>query len=143
LSAIQFRCVARRNFGGHGSPFKYRSHSVARGCAILGFALGTSPERNVRLPRVTAATKVFGNVLLFLRRKPEAEARVVVIHDIGQCCETTIMIEAALLMRPKSRQRRGAVAVGRGAIGLKSVNANFRCRVQIVSGLGEKRSHMA
>src|SRR5205814_10573021 len=82
-------------------------------------------------------------VLLFMRRKPEAEARVVVIHDIGQCCETTIMIEAALLMRPKSRQRRGAVAVGRGAIALKSVNANFRCRVQIVSGLGAKRSHMA
>jgi hypothetical protein len=48
-----------------------------------------------------AATSVFDNVRFFLRRKAEPEARFVVIHDLSQHCESSIMIEAALLVSPE------------------------------------------
>ena len=87
--------------------------------------------------------QIFDNVLFFLRRKAEPEARFVVVHDLSQCRESSIMIEAASPVSPESRQRRSTIAVGWGAVGLEGIGANFRRGVQFVSRLGEKRRHVA
>jgi hypothetical protein len=72
--------------------------------------------------------------MFFLRRKAEPEARFVVIHDLSQCCESSIMIEAALRVSPESRQGSSTIAVGWGAVGLEGIGANFRRGVQVFPG---------
>ena len=48
-----------------------------------------------------------------------------------------------LLHIPQCAQRRGPVTFVGRALGLKIVNANLLCLVQIPAGLGEERRHMA
>jgi hypothetical protein len=89
--------------------------------AIKIFVVGSSPLLTLR-----QRLQVFDNVLFFLHRKAEPEARFVVIHDLGQCCESSSMIEAVFLVSPESRQRRSTIAVGWGSDRL----GRYRCKLQ-------------
>jgi hypothetical protein len=61
----------------------------------------------------------------------QIEVRVVVIHQVEQSCESTIVVETALLVRPKPCQRRGTVHMRRRPVGLERVDAYLRRRMMI------------
>jgi hypothetical protein len=73
----------------------------------------------------------------------EIEMLVVVVDHVDERGETTIMVEAALLVRPQASERRRAVHAGRRAIGLEGIDADLRRRMQVVAGLGEERRDVA
>jgi len=80
----------------------------------------------------------------FLRRvEVQVEMPIVVIHHVEQGGEASIMVEAALLVRPQPCQRCRAVHVGRRAVGLERVDADLARRMQIVPRLGKERRDVA
>ena len=56
--------------------------------------------------------------------------------------EPSVVEEAALLMRPQSREGGRAVHVGRRAVGLERVDADLARRMHVVSRLGVKRRNV-
>src|SRR5262249_54453790 len=106
----------------------------------------TAAGRCERLAKPTHASypfQVLDQVALLRAAETEIEMLVVVVDDVAQRGETTIVIEAALLVRPQASKRRGAVHVGRRAIGLEGVDADLRGRMQVVPRLGEQRRDVA
>jgi hypothetical protein len=75
--------------------------------------------------------------------QPQSEMFVVMIDHIRQCLEATVMVEAALLMRPKARQWRRTIHVRRRAVCLESVNSHFGGRLQVVPRFREQRRDVA
>src|ERR1700680_2771657 len=66
----------------------------------------------------------------------QTHATVIVVHHIAQSLEAAIVIEPALLVRKKPRERRRAIAlIGRPA-SLEVIHADFRGRVSIPTRLG-------
>src|SRR6202521_4462049 len=78
-----------------------------------------------------------------MRRQAKFEERVVVIDDRAEVCESSVVIEAALLPREQAAQWRGPIAVGGSTIGLKVVDTDFRRRMQIVARFGVERRCLA
>src|SRR5574340_780975 len=76
-------------------------------------------QRLAIVVRGSDSLQVFDQVLLVRFAEIELEVIVVVIDHIGERGKTAVVVEAALLMRPQARQRRGAVHVCRRAVGLK------------------------
>ena len=67
----------------------------------------------------------------------QSEKAVVVLNDIVKRCETPVVVEASLRVRPESFQRSRAVALVGRAIRLKIVDSDLSRRVKIPSGLGK------
>jgi len=65
------------------------------------------------------------------------------VYNIQQRTEPSVVIEAALGMRPKTIQRGRAVPLVGGTVGLEAVDANFGWSVHIPSGLCVQRRNMA
>src|SRR5947209_924989 len=87
--------------------------------------------------------QVLDQVALLRVAETEIEMLVVVVDDVDQRSETTIMVEAALLVRPQPSERRGAVHMGRRAIGLEGIDPDLRGRMQVVPRLSEQRRDVA
>src|SRR5262249_45663628 len=69
----------------------------------------------------------------------ERERAVVVLDDVRQRGEAAVVVEAALLVCPQARQRRGAVAMVGIARGLEVVDADLRGGVRVPAGLRVER----
>jgi hypothetical protein len=67
----------------------------------------------------------------------EREEAVVVLYDIAKRCETPVVIEATVGVRPQSLQRSRTVAIVRRATGLEIVDSDLLGSMHISSGLGE------
>ncbi len=67
----------------------------------------------------------------------EPEEAVVVLHDIVEPSETSIVIEATFGVRPKSFQRSRTVTIVRRATGLEIVDSDLLRRMHIPPGLGK------
>ena len=69
----------------------------------------------------------------------EVERLVVVLDDGAQVGEAAVMVEAALLPREQTRERRRAVPLIGRSRGLEVVDADFLGGVHVPAGLGEER----
>src|SRR5262249_24963738 len=87
--------------------------------------------------------QIFDQVVLLLRGQAQLEEVVVVIPDSGERRKAAIVIEAALLMRPNSLERRRAVAPVGCPIGLEVVDPDLGGRVEVPARLAEERGHVA
>jgi hypothetical protein len=65
------------------------------------------------------------------------------VYYVEQRGKASVMIEAAYGACEKAPQRRGAIELVRGTIGLKSVDSDFGWRVQVPTGFGENRRNVA
>src|SRR5437879_1396787 len=72
----------------------------------------------------------------------QVERLVVVLDDGEKRRIAAVMVEAALLMRPQSLERRRAIALVRRSVRLEAVDADFVGGVHRPSGLGKERRHM-
>jgi hypothetical protein len=66
-----------------------------------------------------------------------------VVDDCAERRETSVVIEAALLMREESAQRRRAIAVIGRPVRLEAVNADLLRRVQVPSRFSPQRLGVA
>src|ERR1044072_3220152 len=64
------------------------------------------------------------------------------LDHVAQGGETSIVIEAAFLVRPESLERRGAITFVRRALGLKIVDADLFRRVHVPPRLSEGWRHV-
>src|SRR6185437_3103281 len=85
------------------------------------------------------AFQVLNQVLLVLAAEVQLELCVVVIDDVEQGGEPSVVEETALLMRPQSREGSRAVHVGRRAVGLERVDADLARRMHVVPRFGVER----
>lgn len=81
--------------------------------------------KELALTFAAAVTSCIRHIALFLRRKTETEASVVMIHDVGQRGEATIVIEATFAVGPQTVQRCSPVRMIGRAIRLKIINTDF------------------
>src|SRR6266705_3628259 len=87
--------------------------------------------------------QVLDQIGLLLRVQPEHELPVVVLDHVAQRSEAAVVEEAALLVRPQSRQRGGAILAGRRAVGLEGIDSELGRRVQVVPRFREERRNVA
>ena len=71
--------------------------------------------------------QVLDQVALFLRSQTQAETAIVMVHDIKQRSEASVVIKTALAMSPQAVERRSAVSLVRRPIRLEIIDADF-CR---------------
>src|SRR2546423_2419717 len=113
----------------------------------------SSPESTVptrtwsdcRSPACTNCSErfqVLGDIVHLRRRQVKIERVVVVLHDGEQRRESTVVIKAALLVRPRALERRRAIAMIRRAIRLEVVDADFRAGVHRPARFAEERRHV-
>src|SRR5262249_29216875 len=110
-------------------------------CPKLNLSRSARPPRNPpqKSERLNSSQRkqIFDEIFLFRIGQAGFEERVVVIDDVTQCCETAIVIEATLLMRPKPLERSCSVLSVRRTICLKVIDANFRPRMHVPAGFSE------
>src|ERR1044072_8768697 len=101
------------------------------------------PATPYRRGRRLAALQVLHEVRLLPRAEPEAEAAVVVVDDVEQRLEATVVVEAALRAGGQGPQRGRHVGAVGPAVGLEGVGADLRRLVGVVARLGADRAHVA
>ena len=74
---------------------------------------------------------------LFLRRKVETSARIVVVDYIAECSETAIVVETSLLVVIQSRERRRSIDLVSCAVRLEVVDAYLCWSMRVPTRLGE------
>src|SRR6185312_14607144 len=84
-----------------------------------------------------------GDVAFISGGKAEIHATVVVVNHVSQGCKATVVVEAALLMRPQSVKRSGAITVIRRAAGLEVINANLGSSVHVPARFSVERRNVA
>src|SRR5712691_5250219 len=89
----------------------------------------------VRFPR--ERFQVLDQVALFLRSQTQAETAIVMVHDVKQRSEASVVIKAALAMSPERVERRSAVSLVRRPICLEIIDADFCRLLQVPSWLGK------
>src|SRR5215831_4469001 len=77
-----------------------------------------------------------------LSRQPQAEAAVIVIHDVEQSGKAAVVVEPARGVRPETLERRSTVAAVGRAVRLKAVDADFAGGVHVPAWLGVERGNM-
>src|SRR5579859_1853167 len=87
--------------------------------------------------------QILHQILLLRLAQPQLALAVVVVHDVEQRRETAIMIEPAGAVKQPARERGRAIPVVRRAARLEVVDAHLLSRMQVPTGLGERRRHMA
>src|SRR5215510_422911 len=87
--------------------------------------------------------EVLDEISLLRRGQVQVEGLVVVLHHGEQVREASVVVEAALLMRPETGQRTGSVHVRGRSVGLEVVDADLTSGVHVESGLGEEWWHVA
>src|SRR5690242_153742 len=109
---------------------------------------GAPPNVPATLPRVFREAllqrlQVLDQVAFLLILKPQQELRVVVLDDLAQGGKAAVVEEPALLMRPQSRERRGAVHMGGRAVGLEGIDPDLRGRMKVLTRLRKERRNVA
>src|SRR6185312_14234995 len=79
--------------------------------------------------------QVLDEVAHLAGREIELQRRLVVIDDVGEGGEAAIVIETARRMRPQPFERRGAVALIGGTIGLVVVDADLGAGMHVPARL--------
>src|ERR1041385_8904115 len=87
--------------------------------------------------------QILNQVALFRRREAEGHARVVMVDNLVQGRESTVVIEAALQVSEEHADGRRAVPQIRRSIRLKAVDADFGRHMQIPAGIGPERLDVA
>src|SRR5512140_2531189 len=83
--------------------------------------------------------QVLDEIALLLRVEAEGKEGVVVVDDVAECGETTVVVEAALLVCEQPLERRSAVALVGRAFRLEVVNADLFRFVHVPARLGVER----
>src|SRR5262245_23334587 len=96
----------------------------------------TPRGRVTRRTRASQRLQVLDEISLLRIGQAEALERVVMVHHVEQGREPTIVIEAALHVRPQTVERRGAIAAIGRALGLEVVDADLLGGVHVPAGLG-------
>src|ERR1051325_10133747 len=86
---------------------------------------------------------VFDELPLLLARQAEVEEAVVVVDHVEQSREASVVVEAALLVRPQPVERSRSVTLVGRAHGLELVYSYFGPRVHVPARLCEERRRVA
>src|SRR5205809_6366806 len=86
--------------------------------------------------------QILHKILFLLVGETQREETVVMGHHVEEGGEPAVVVEAPLLMRPESGQRRGAIHVRRRAVGVERVDTDLTRCAEDAPGLSQQRRRM-